>query len=304
MPGPSHSLLLPVRNEVRRVALVARAIAAERASLPDPSAWEVIFADDASDDGTREALAEACREHGFRLLAPERNLGRGAVRNLLAQEARGSILVFLDGDCVPLPGYLRAWEGLDPREAHLGRVRYERVPPSGFSRFLAEGSGAAKLSRPARVPAAYFISQNFRIARDTFLAAGGFRTDLAGWGGEDTDFGFRLERLGVPLRWNGKAEARHPSVTSVAGYLDRLRAFGSANLPVLVREHPEVARVFKLRFSRFPWSLIFLNPLAWRLSRACAAGAVRVPWPFAVYRYAIFNAYARGWLERERKPEA
>lgn len=300
MPGPVHSLLLPVRNEVRRVGEVARALAAEVSALPDPSAWEVIFADDASDDGTREALTALCRDLGFRLLAPERNLGRGAVRNLLAREARGEILVFLDGDCAPLPGYLRAWEGLDPREAHLGRVRYERLPPSGFSRFLAEGLGAAKLARPDRVPPAYFISQNFRIARGMFLESGGFRTDLAGWGGEDTDFGFRLERLGIPLRWNGKAEARHPSVTSVGPYLDRLRAFGAANLPVLVREHPGLSRTFKLRLAAFPWSLVFLNPLAWRLSRALVTGAVGVPWPFAAYRYAIFNAYARGWRERNR----
>jgi glycosyltransferase involved in cell wall biosynthesis len=300
MASPAYSLLLPVRNEARRVEEVAAGIRSELAGAS--GGWEVLFADDASDDGTREKLAALAPSHGFRLLAPPANLGRGAARNLLAREARGAFLVFLDGDCVPLPGCLRAWEGLDPRAAWLGRVEYERAPASGLSRFLGEGSGAAKLRDPSAVPPAYFVSQHFGIAREAFLAAGGFRTDLSGWGGEDTDFGYRLEERGTPLRSRRQAAARHPSVTGIGAYLGQVRAFGRANLPVLVRERPALERRFKLHLARFPWSLLFLNPALDRACRALAAGFPGVPWPHAVYRYAIFNSYARGFRESGALP--
>lgn len=299
MHGPKYSLLLPVRNEARRVPAVAAAIRADLDACPDPGDWEVVFGDDASDDGTREALRGLAAAHGFRLLEPAANLGRGAMRNLLAREARGGQLVFLDGDCLPLPGFFRAWSGdLDAEAAWLGRMDYERTPPSGLSRFLGEGSGAAKLRGGDALPPAYFVSQCCRIRKDLFLSLGGFRTDLAGWGGEDTDLGYRLAARGVPLRLNRAARARHPSVTEVGRYLDQVGRFGRSNLPVLVRDHPRTARQFKLHLARAPWSWLFLNPLAYRLGRLLAEGegTRSLPWPHALYRYVLFNCYARGYL--------
>ncbi len=288
---------------------VAAAIRADLDAAPDPGDWEVLFGDDASDDGTREALRGLAAANGFRLLEPERNLGRGAMRNLLAREARGGRLVFLDGDCLPLPGFFRAWSGVpDDGAVRLGSMDYERTPPSGLSRFLGEGSGAAKLRGGGALPPAYFTSQCFCIGKDLFLSLDGFRTDFAGWGGEDTDLGFRLGARGVPLRLNREARARHPSVTRVGPYLDQLGRFGRTNLPRLVRDHPGAARQYKLRLARAPWSWLFLNPVAYRLFRSLAAGEGTRgwPWPHALYRYVFFNCYARGYrsaaaADREEK---
>ena len=289
-----YSLLLPVRNEAGRIDEVVRAVFADFAGNPD---WEVCFADDCSDDGTYERLRSLADLFPFRLLRPPQNLGRGGIRNLLASEARGDILVFLDGDCKPRPGFFRAWEDLEPDTAWMGKVTYERRPASGFSRFLAKGSGIGKLRRPGAVPAAYFISQNFRMSKALFEKTGGFRTDLLGWGGEDTDLGCKLARLGAPMRYHPKAEARHPSVTGLEAYFARLFHFGRVNLPVLVAANPALAGQFKLGFARGPWSLVFMNPAVFSVCRALVTGKKGWPWPFALYRYVIFNCYARGFRQ-------
>ncbi|MDB5103777.1 MAG: glycosyl transferase, family 2 [Fibrobacteres bacterium] len=294
MHTPKYSLLLPVRNEAGRIDEVVRSVFTDLAGNPD---WEVCFADDCSDDGTYERLRQLAAIFPFRLIRPEANLGRGAIRNLLAREALADMLVFLDGDCKVLPGFFRAWEGLDPSVAWMGKVSYESHPKCGFSRYLAKGSGIGKLRVKRDIPAAYFISQNFRMSKALFLGTGGFRTDLLGWGGEDTDMAYRLGRMGVPMRYRGEAEVRHPSVTGVEAYFARLFHFGRVNLPVLIGDHPEAERQFKLGFARAPWSLLFLNGPVFSLMRFLVTSIKGWPWPFPVYRYVIFNCYARGYRQ-------
>jgi glycosyltransferase involved in cell wall biosynthesis len=292
MAEPKYSLLVPVRNEAGRIEGVVRAIFADLDGRPS---WEVCIADDRSDDGTYERLLELSSRFPFRLLRPPANLGRGGVRNLLAGEARGEILVFLDGDSRPQPGYFRAWEDLDPGTAWIGKTSYERTPASGFSRFLEKGSGMGKRGGPGSVPSAYLASQNLRIAKTVFARAGGFRTDLPGWGGEDVDLGIRMARLGVPMRYRPEADARHPAVTDLEGYLGRLFRFGQTNLPLLLADFPALREQFKLRWAQGPWSLLFLNPALDAICRGLLLRFPACPWPFALYRYAIFNRYARGY---------
>jgi glycosyltransferase involved in cell wall biosynthesis len=297
MHGPKYSLLLPVRNEVGRVDEVVRSLFTDLGSNPD---WEVCIGDDFSQDGTRQRLEYLTSIFPFRLLAPPENLGRGALRNLLAAEARGQMLVFLDGDCRTMPGFFRAWEGADADAAHLGKVTYETTPPSGFNRFLTRGSGIGKLKDQGSIPAAYFISQNFAISKALFQAVGGFRTDLLGWGGEDVDLGCKLRRHPVSLRYREAAEARHPSVTGLEGYFARLTHFGRLNLPLLVRDHPALERQFKLGWARPPWSHLFLNPLAYHICRFLVTRLRGWPWPYPLYRCVIFNCYARAYRQAAR----
>jgi glycosyltransferase involved in cell wall biosynthesis len=294
MHTPKYSLLLPVRNEAGRIDGVVRSVFTDLGGNPD---WEICFADDVSDDGTYERLRDLAAIFPFRLLRPPQNLGRGAIRNLLAKEASAPVLVFVDGDCRILPGFFKAWEGADDGSAWLGRVSYDSHPPCGFSRFLSRGSGVGKLAPDREIPAAYFISQNFRLSRAAFEKTGGFRTDLLGWGGEDVDLGYKLRALGLPMRYRKSAEVRHPSVTGLESYFARLHHFGRVNLPVLIGDNPGLAAQFKLGYARGPWSLLFANPMLFTICRALVTRFKGWPWPFVLYRYVIFNCYVRGFRQ-------
>lgn len=64
--------------------------------------YEVIVVDNASPDGSPQAIAQAFPD--FRLLAQTENLGFAAANNLAAQSARGEFLLLLNPDTVVLEG--------------------------------------------------------------------------------------------------------------------------------------------------------------------------------------------------------
>lgn len=107
---------------------------------------EIIASDDASGDGTWEALCAAAEAyagpHRLRLNRNDRNLGIGAHLSRLAQMARGELLVVAAGDDVSLPQRVQriveAWLAHDRRPDLIasaladidaqGRVHGEIVP--------------------------------------------------------------------------------------------------------------------------------------------------------------------------------
>ncbi|MGH3072200.1 MAG: glycosyltransferase family 2 protein [Gaiellaceae bacterium] len=92
----SFSVVVPAHNAERTLGAVLESIAAQ-----EPAPAEVIVVDDASTDRTAE-IAEAA---GARVLRNERPLLAGGARNRGWEEARGDVVVFLDSDAVPAPGW-------------------------------------------------------------------------------------------------------------------------------------------------------------------------------------------------------
>jgi glycosyltransferase involved in cell wall biosynthesis len=105
----SVSIVIPAYNAERTLARVLEALAAQ-----DPAPDEVIVVDDGSSDGTA-AVAEA---HGARLVRMTRRGYAGGARNKGWEQARADVVVFLDSDAIPAPGWgaglalaLREFEG-------------------------------------------------------------------------------------------------------------------------------------------------------------------------------------------------
>ena len=83
------SVIIPAHNEASAIAGIAVASLAS-----DQRILEVIVVDDGSDDGTA-AIAQAS---GARVLRHPHNLGKGRAIQYGISEARGDVLVFIDGD--------------------------------------------------------------------------------------------------------------------------------------------------------------------------------------------------------------
>jgi len=96
--GVRVSVVIPVYNEVQNVPLLHAAL---HAALDDlPYAWEVVFVDDGSKDGSLqalEALAGYDPEH-TRVVALRRNFGQTAAISAGIDYALGRIIVLMDGD--------------------------------------------------------------------------------------------------------------------------------------------------------------------------------------------------------------
>jgi dolichol-phosphate mannosyltransferase len=91
------SVVIPVYNEERSVALLFDEIGSALQPLGRP--WEAVFVDDGSDDGTFAALTRLhAGAHHVRIVRLRRNFGKAAALQAGFEEARGDVVVTIDGD--------------------------------------------------------------------------------------------------------------------------------------------------------------------------------------------------------------
>jgi glycosyltransferase involved in cell wall biosynthesis len=125
--APEISVVVPVFDEEGNVADLAREIA--RAF--DGQAYEMIFVDDASCDGTLGALTALKAElPRLRVLVHERNSGQSRAVRSGAEAARGQVLVTLDGDGqndpADAPAMVARLKAGGPRLGLVGGLRLKR----------------------------------------------------------------------------------------------------------------------------------------------------------------------------------
>jgi len=124
---PEVSIVVPVFDEAGAAPGLAREIAAAFAG----TRYEMIFVDDASRDGTPEALAGLAAElPALRLIRHARNAGQSRAIRTGVLAARAPIVITLDGDGQNDPADAPALAGRlsagPPRLALVGGVRVKR----------------------------------------------------------------------------------------------------------------------------------------------------------------------------------
>ena len=95
--NPFLSVIIPAYNEEKRIAETLRSIAEYLAR--QNYLWEVIVVSDGSKDGTVKEVEEFAVGHkGFRVIANEKNHGKGYVVRQGMLEAKGELRLFTDAD--------------------------------------------------------------------------------------------------------------------------------------------------------------------------------------------------------------
>ena len=142
-------------------------------------------------------------------------------RNRAAEAATGDLLVFLDVDCIPSPGLLKAYvqAAEQTRGLFLGEVLY--LPGGALDQGLdfaqLDRVGLPHPSKPA-IPVRGLKAEldhgqlwglSFALHREIYTAIGGMDVEFTGYGGEETDFAVRLAEAGVMFFWVAGARAYH-----------------------------------------------------------------------------------------------
>lgn len=185
-----------------------------RQTLP-ADAFEVVVVVDGSADGSAELLASLRPPFALRTIR-QQNRGRAAAVNAGVAVAAGELVVLLDDDLEPEPGFLAAHLAEQDGVSHrgvVGAVRFRvdlSTPP--FVRFWGarfEDFLSRLEARGPRLEWTETYTGAFSIRRDDLLGNGGFDEAFAGYGLEDFELALRLARAGVELRLCPEAIAYH-----------------------------------------------------------------------------------------------
>ncbi|HEX2412049.1 MAG TPA: glycosyltransferase [Solirubrobacteraceae bacterium] len=205
MDRPVVTVVVPVRNGMRRIDELLGALAAQELDAP----YEVIVVDDASTDDTADRVA---RRDGVRLLRMQRQSGSYAARNRGVQAARGPVLAFTDADCVPTPSWLA--RGLDAlaRGADIVGGHVE-IPLPERPSVAALVDRLQFLDQERYVAAGFAATANLFVPRALVARIGGFN-DRLGSGG-DMEFGLRAGAAGATIAYAADVVVMHESRDTV-----------------------------------------------------------------------------------------
>lgn len=218
---PTTSIIIPCFN---KVSYTRGCLDALRENLPARFRGEIVVVDDASTDETAEYLrAEAARDERVKIVTNRRNVGFILSCNRGARKASGDVLVFLNNDTIPLPGWLppllRTLRDFPDAGAVGGKLIYPdgRLQEAG-SVVFKDASGAnfgrndyeidAALYNYVR-PVDYCSGALLATPRRLFQKLGGFDTCYRPAYYEDADYCFRLRRQSYRVYYQPESAIVH-----------------------------------------------------------------------------------------------
>ncbi len=216
--SPAASVAICTANRHDRLAETL----GELLPIVDPCRADVIVVDNGSTDATPELLASVVAAHPGKVRAVrEERAGLSAARNRAVREAGGDILLFLDDDALPGPGWIEAYVAAfrDPRVAAAGgpvEPIFDGALPGWLdSRFLPYLSAWDRGSEV--VPLRYNElprGANMAFRRTSFTDYGEFLEQLGRKGDslrscEEIEYCLRLERGGQAILYLPSAGVRH-----------------------------------------------------------------------------------------------
>lgn len=249
----------------------------------------VIIVDDASKARIAlERAASAATAPEVRVLRQDTNLGPGGARMTGLAEVTTPLVVFVDADCVPEPGWLDALLGhLDDeqvaaaaprvRAGVLGEDPRPDAGPSTVDMYEALRSPLDLGPEPARVApgtrVSYVPATALLMRTDAVRAVGGFDATLRT--GEDVDLVWRLVEAGRRIRYEPRSVVWHRPRGSVRALLGQRAGYGRSAAP-LDRRHPgAVAPAVMGGWAAAGWALIAVgDPSAGLIAGAVPAVAL------------------------------
>ena len=261
--SPTVSVVVPVLNEERHLDACLDAVAAQTHPVA-----EVLVVDGGSTDGTRSL---ASGRPGVRVLDNPRRI-QAAALNVGLAEAKGDVVVRVDGHCVLAPDYVEQCVAA-LEETGAAMVGGGMTPVA--EGWLQRGIAVAMSSRLGAGPAAFHLGGRSRWVDTVYLGAyraevardaGGYAEDVGV--NEDAEFAHRMgERGGV---WfDERIRSTYVPRSSVRSVAKQFFRYGTSRAST-VRKHP--ASIAGRQLVAPALLLALLSP--WRRPAAVAYGAV------------------------------
>jgi Predicted glycosyltransferases len=170
-----------------------------------PEFYEILIGDDGSSAEYRKKY-RSLEADNVKVISSKKNIGRAAIRNRLALEAKGDFLIFIDAD-VMLPGtaeaYMLKWlPFLNNSRVICGGTLYHDSAPGDPDKLLRWKYGKWREQKSAvernKHPHRGFSTFNVLFEKSVFSKIR-FNEELKQYGHEDTLLGFQLKKAGIDI---------------------------------------------------------------------------------------------------------
>lgn len=244
---PQISVVVPVLNGMPWIEHQLSALAAQVV----PSQWEVVVADNGSEDRTRACVERwSERDHRLRLVDASVRPGPGAARNIGVRATRAPMLAFCDADDVVRPGWLAAMEAaLSDTDLAAGVFDFSSLNGRPASNPIPAATGHMGF-----LP--FALGANLAVRREAFEAAGGFSETLRA--GEDIDLSWRLQLAGYRFRVTPGASVAKREIANGMPLFHAAWAYGRCDTMLYRRYRPAGMRR-DLRGATKAWVWLLAN---------------------------------------------
>ena len=186
-----------------------------------PEALEIIFSDDASTDQSVLFAKKLQKQFPkLKIITHLHNFGFGKNSNFAAKKAKGDLVVFLNSDIYPHPGYITS------AVKHFTDIKVFGVGLSEHHRenwgriFWKEGTLQHEpgLSNGKVHITAWLSGGSSIIRKEYFQRLGGFDSIYSPFYSEDLDLGYRAWKSGYTLLWEPSAIVDHKHEATISKF--------------------------------------------------------------------------------------
>lgn len=300
------SVIIPVRNQKETLLAALNSL---KKQIRRPRVFEIVICDDDSTDGTGDVVKRLRFPIFFKYFINKPALGRAANRDQGVARSVGKRIIFIDGDMVPDNNFIFNMV----KENDSDYVKLGRVLPSpkekltGIEEYLYSRGRYVFDEDGIDIPGRFFTSNNFCIDRDMYKQIGGFDTKFTGWGGEDIDFGLRLEKAGIPIKNCVKAITHHYHKRTLKDMIADFHEFGKLTFAYLIDKHPEFLDqipsdklgIPNIRKGTKPVnsliSVLMVNRVVHSLVYKFVSSMSNRRWPDSIYDYLLWGSLVLGY---------
>ena len=199
---------MPTYNRRDTLEVVLPTVAAQDYPVDD---FEILLSDSGSSDGTEE-MVKSMNIPNLRFVVGE-NRGRSGARNRGIVEAKGEYVLFTDADIIASPDLLSQHAGFHKKYSNSAvvgcEVRVDTLEEYEKVRGNRDMFRTLHPSRRKKLSWLYFLTGNASVKRQALIDVGMFDENFTGYGHEDLELGYRLEKHGVTIYYNSNAVNYH-----------------------------------------------------------------------------------------------
>ena len=218
---------------------------------------EFIVVDDSSSDATPAVLENREWNDRCKIIRHTENRGRCATRNSGIKAANGDLIIFIDCDIEVESTFISRHV-----EKHtdfkitgvLSNLRpYTDELKNKYHRYLFHGNRGAQLVGSHKpLPFRYFIMTCSSVKTEAVKRTGLFNENLPGYG-IDLHYAYRLwKNFSDGLYFDPDITVRMHKLKSISRALDDFTDYGRRNVPIILKEFPELAPYVGADFVKAP----------------------------------------------------